>query len=173
MLQTSKKLLPRSKKSYSFWLPVPSCNYTNVHCMQQASFPWALLFSRLNMGCENTIEIMANISVNKVRKFQKFTVSSISHSGYTEAGRWAYITLDKAGHCLESFISIFISISILISFQFIKFNFKISFHWCISNKVLFQYLGNLLRNHCKSNNIPFSKILFAHASVLTECCCGI
>ena len=87
MLQTSKNLLPRSTRSYSFWLSLSSCaaltfpiykwwplQMLHVPC-HFASF---FLFEIGVPKCQKNAE---NLFVSKLRKFRKFTVSSSSRFG--------------------------------------------------------------------------------------------
>ena len=83
MLKTTEKLLLRSTTSYSFWLSL-SCKIatlTDGHCsMLQAPchFISFFLFENRVPKCPKNV---AHLFVNNLRKFWKFTVSSISHLG--------------------------------------------------------------------------------------------
>ena len=83
----SKKLLPRSTTSYSFWLSLSSCSYINFANVQVTVIAACFMcpatsfrFSRLKIGCQNA-QKCANFLVKNLEKFRKFTVSSISHLG--------------------------------------------------------------------------------------------
>ena len=76
----SKKLLPRSTTSYSFWLSLSSCSYINFPNVQVTVIAACFMcpvtsfrFYRLKMQCQT--------ATKKAAKFQKFTISSIFHLG--------------------------------------------------------------------------------------------
>ena len=86
MLQISKKLLPRSTTSYSFWLSLSSSSYINFpnvisgcHC-SELHFPCQFVFPVWKSGAK-TPENAAKLHVDNARKFQKFSVSSIYRFG--------------------------------------------------------------------------------------------
>ena len=87
MLQTSKNLLPRSTRSYSFWLSLSSCaaltsqSTSDGHCRCFMCLATLLRFSCLKLGCQNAKKNAENLFVSKLRKFRKFTVSSNSRFG--------------------------------------------------------------------------------------------
>ena len=84
----SKKLLPRSTTSYSFWLSLSSCSYINFPNVQVTVIAACFMcpvtsfrFYRLKMECQTATKKRGKFFVSHLREFQKFTVSSIFHLG--------------------------------------------------------------------------------------------
>ena len=135
----SKKLLPRSTTSYSFWLSLSSCSYINFPNVQVTVIAACFMcpvtsfrFYRLKMECQTATKNAANFLWATCESFKNllFHQSSIlvaSRKCDMRIEKWAYKKPDKSGHAFaekqrnpRSFNSIFLFTMIIFGWIFFK-----------------------------------------------------
>ena len=107
----SKKLLPGSTISYSFWLSLSSCSYINFPNVQVKAIAACFMcpatsfrFSHLKMGCQNALKAWQFYLWRTCKSFENLLFHQfpilmvLSRKCDIKIEKWAYINPDKSGH---------------------------------------------------------------------------